>query len=178
MLYRHVDELLNFGERYDFIELAVDLSLGHAQDSAGEERVLPPREFRMETRSDLQQTSHSPINLRPARSWPRDPTQNLQQRRLPRAVPSDQPQHFAAPYLQIHVLQCPEHLPLFSLQQRPWGSQDRSQYIPERIFPLPLPYPVQLAESFRLDRDLAHLSSDFLVLHLFYFRSKLQSHNL
>src|SRR5258707_5943061 len=47
MFDRSVDEFLDFGEGYDFVELAVDLSLAHAQDRAAEVSILATGEFTM-----------------------------------------------------------------------------------------------------------------------------------
>src|SRR5438128_1020728 len=115
----------------------------------------------MESRSYFQQAPHSPINLCPTRCRPRDPAQNLQQCRLTRTVSPDHSQHFPLFHFQVHIPQRPERFFLFPLQELPRRTQNGTQHIPERIFPLQLPYLVSLAQTLRPDCNLAHPLSRF-----------------
>src|SRR5207245_3308081 len=115
----------------------------------------------MESRPHLQQTSHSTVNLCPTRRRPCDPAQNLQKRRLTRAVSPDQSQHFPLFHFQVHVPQRPERFFLFPLQELPRRTQNGTQHIPERIFSLQLPDLVSLAQPLRPDSILTHPLSLF-----------------
>src|SRR6516164_9730251 len=42
MLDGRVDEFVDFGEGYDFVELPVDLPLAHPKDRSAQIRILPP----------------------------------------------------------------------------------------------------------------------------------------
>ena len=53
MLHGRIDEFVDLGEGYDFVELSVDLSLAHAQDGAAEIRILAAGEFSRESRCRL-----------------------------------------------------------------------------------------------------------------------------
>src|SRR5258708_5396339 len=103
-----VDEFFQFGKRHDFIEFARDLRLAHAQDCAGKEGVLPPGQFGMEAGADFEKGADAAANLRPAFRRPRNPRQDLQQRRFPCSVAADEAKHFAFFHFQGNVFQRPE----------------------------------------------------------------------
>ena len=57
MLHRRIDELRDFGEGDDLIELAPYFAASHAKNGAVEVHVLPSGELGMKSRSDFQQRS-------------------------------------------------------------------------------------------------------------------------
>src|SRR5713226_5682063 len=163
VLHGGIDEFFQLRERHDFIEFALDLRFAHPQDRAGKERVFPARQLGMEAGADFQQRPDPPANLRPARRRARDARQNLQQRRLARAVPPDQAEDFAFPDFQRHVLQRPKHLSLFSAK----GSKRRPHEIFERMAEPALclqAAAILLAEPFAVNHDVSHAAArSFLV---------------
>ena len=50
-----VEELLDVGEGYDLVELALDLAIAHAQDRSIQVNILSPGQLGMEAGSDFQQ---------------------------------------------------------------------------------------------------------------------------
>ena len=54
MLHGRIDELVDFRERYNFVELAVNFTLAHPQDGAAEVSVLAAGELRVEAGADLE----------------------------------------------------------------------------------------------------------------------------
>ena len=65
---RGVQEHFRFGKADDFVEFALDLDLGHAEDGPVQENVLAAGQFRMESGSHLQQAGHPPLQLGPGRT--------------------------------------------------------------------------------------------------------------
>src|SRR6266851_2303589 len=104
----------------------------------------------MEPRPHLQQAAHSPANLRPTLRRPRDARQYLQQRRLPRAVPPNQSQHFAFVHPQRHILQRPERLMLRTPQNRKRRPHRPRQRVPQHPPLRDRPPPVALPQPLRL----------------------------
>ena len=66
-LDRRVEELLDLGERDDFVELAADLGAGHAQDGAVEKDVLPAGQLGMKAGADFEQAGHAAVDFDAAR---------------------------------------------------------------------------------------------------------------
>src|SRR5262249_50625415 len=96
----------------DLRQLALDLAAAHAEDRAVEEDVLAPRELGMESGSDLEQAADASPDHRATLRRRRDPRQDLQQRRLAGAVPTDDAEHLALVELERHVLERPDVLAL------------------------------------------------------------------
>ena len=59
---RGVDELLDFGEGDDLVELLRDLGLGHAEDGAVEEDVFAAGEFGVEAGADFEQAGDAALD--------------------------------------------------------------------------------------------------------------------
>ena len=109
--------------------------------------VLATGELRMEARPDLEQRSHPPPRPRDAGGRERDPRENLEERRLARAVQPDDADHLALGHLEAHVAQSPELLG--RLPQGPWP-RERRQRLPERPIAT-LADDVALAQTLCLD---------------------------
>ena len=109
-LDRHVEEALDFGEFHDAGEARLDLATRHPQDRAVHEDVLAAREFQMETRADLEQTRNAPTDPDPSLGRRGDPREQLEQRALPRAIPSDDTDHLTLGDREGQIAQGPEML--------------------------------------------------------------------
>jgi hypothetical protein len=59
VLYGSVNEFFEFGEGHDFIELALDFTLAHAQDGAGEKRVFVAGQLGMKAGADFEERSEA-----------------------------------------------------------------------------------------------------------------------
>src|SRR6266853_2498228 len=153
VLYLRIKEPFQLGECHDFVELARDLSLGHTQDGPAQINVLAARQFRMEARAHFEQTPHASINLRPAGGWLGDPAEKFQERGLPCAVPSNQPQHLSVFHFEVHVFQCPERFLRGTAEERPGRAKRPCQDVAQRGVPLALPDPVALRQLFGPDND-------------------------
>src|SRR5580765_6105083 len=86
MIELSIDELFDLGECDDLIKSRIDFRLGHAEQSAVEINVLPPRQIRMETGTDLEQRSDAPSNGRPASTRTHNSGQDLEQSALSRSI--------------------------------------------------------------------------------------------
>ncbi len=89
VLHGRVDELFDFGERDDLVELPFDFRPLHAEDRAVQEDVLAAGQLGMEAGADFEERSDAADDARAAARRRRDARQNLQQRRLARAVAAD-----------------------------------------------------------------------------------------
>ena len=148
VLHRRIDKLLQLRERHNLIELPRNFALAHPQNRAAQKSVLAPGQLRMKSRAHLQQRPDPSVNLRPPGRRLRDPRKNLQQRGLPRAVPSDQPKHFAFFHFQRNVLQRPERLVLLAETPKAATSRIAPSHAASpaingqpALVPLPKPFP-------------------------------------
>ena len=107
-LDRRVDELLDPGELDDGVEVARDLLALHPQDGAVQEDVLASGELGMKARADLEQAADAPPDLRAPPRRRGDPRQDLQQRRLARAVLADDPEDLSLLDLERDVVEGPD----------------------------------------------------------------------
>ena len=89
MLDRRFEELLDFGEGDDLVELAVNLRLPHAEEGPAQVDVFAPGQFGMEAGTDLEERADASTNLDPAFSRFGDSGQDLQQGALSGAVRAD-----------------------------------------------------------------------------------------
>src|SRR5205823_5109883 len=88
-LDRGVEKPVDAGELDDAVEGPPDLLPAEAEDRSVQVDVLPPGELGMESRADLEQAAGAPPDDRAPGGRRRDAAQDLQQRRLARAVPPD-----------------------------------------------------------------------------------------
>ncbi len=100
-----VDELLHTGKVHNFIELAVDLILAHAEDGAVEKHVLAPGQLGVEAGADLQQAADAPLDLDHAAGGRGDAREDLEQRGLAGAVAPDDAQRLALLHGEGDVIQ-------------------------------------------------------------------------
>ncbi len=99
-LHRRVDELLDPGELDDRVVAPVDLAALHPEDRPVQIDVLAAGELGMEACSDLEQAADAAANLDAPRGRRRDAGEDLEQRRLPGAVPADDAEHLALLHLE------------------------------------------------------------------------------
>ena len=62
-LDRRIEELLDFGEGDDLVEVLLDVAPCHAEHRAVEKDVFSPSEFRVKSGPDFQERPHAPINI-------------------------------------------------------------------------------------------------------------------
>ena len=84
-----IDEFVQFGEVYNRVKLATYFASGKTTDDAGDENVFSPRQFRMESRTELQQSAESAINLDHAMIGPADAPDEPQERGLACSIWTD-----------------------------------------------------------------------------------------
>jgi hypothetical protein len=105
-----VEEPLDLGEGDDLVEFAVDLVLPHAENRAVQVDVLAARELEVEPGADLEQRGEPAANAGRAAARLGDPAEDLQERRLARAVPPEDAHDLAGLDLERDVLERPEGL--------------------------------------------------------------------
>src|ERR1700674_2835185 len=103
-----VDEFFEFGESDNFVELAFDLALAHAEDGTGEKRVLAAGQLRMEPGADFEKANDAAVDFRPAGGGARDTGEDFQERGLAGAVAADEADDFAFADFETDVLERPE----------------------------------------------------------------------
>ena len=94
----------------DLVEAPAHLGPRHAEDGAVQEHVLAAGQLGMEAGADLEQAGHPALDRDPPLGRLGDARQDLEQRRLARAVVADDADHLAALDLEIDVAQRPELL--------------------------------------------------------------------
>jgi hypothetical protein len=149
-LDRRVDEALDVGERDDLVELPLDLLALHPEDRAVEEDVLATRQVGVEAGADLEQRPDAPPDPSLAFRRVGDARQDLQQGRLPRAVPADDAEHLAA--LDVEG-DAPEGLDLFAPPAAERGAHCARDRVAEAaVEDVHLAEPVALREVANLER--------------------------
>ncbi len=107
-LYRRIKKSFDFGERYDLIEFAPDLTARHAEDRTVQIDVLAATEFGMEPGANLQQTCDASADLYATFRRLRDPRKDLQKGALSCAVSPDHTHDIATPDIERHIPQSPK----------------------------------------------------------------------
>src|SRR5438270_11541146 len=64
---RGIDELLDFRERHDLVEVPPNLDLPHAEDRPVQQNIFPTSQLGMEPRTDLEERADTPVELDPSR---------------------------------------------------------------------------------------------------------------
>ena len=103
-----VEELLDVGEGYDLVELALDLAIAHAQDRSIQVNILSPGQLGMEAGSDFQQGPDTAKDLGSALCRTGYSGEDLQKGGLSRSIPADDPHDFPSFYFERDVAQRPE----------------------------------------------------------------------
>ena len=101
--HRQVDEPLQFGEGDDLVHQLADPGPGEPVDRTVQIDVLTSREVLVEPGAELEQRADPPADRDPPRRRLEDPGHQLQQRRLARAVSTDEPERVARLDLERHV---------------------------------------------------------------------------
>src|SRR5205807_6188671 len=136
-LHRGVDEPLDLGERDDLVELRLDLAPPHPEHRAVQVDVVAARELRVETGADLEQRADGAADARLAGGRHGDARQDLEQRRLARAVVADDADGPPALDPERRVPEGPDLLPVAPERRAPALAED-----------------VPLAEPLRLDGEV------------------------
>src|SRR5690606_3665565 len=98
------EEVGDFGEIDDLVELAGDLGAGHAEDGAVEVDVFAAGEFGMEAGADLEERADAAADLGAAVGRLRDTSEDLEQGGLAGAVAADDANDLALLDLEVDVL--------------------------------------------------------------------------
>jgi len=153
MLEGRVDEAFDFGEGDDFVELAPNLGLAHAQDRAAEENVFAAGQLRMKAGADFEQAADAPVEFRAPHGGPRDARQQFEQRGFARSVSADQADDFALLDLEGNVADGPDEV-----RGRPLAvaAKCAGQNVAKRTVTLALPDAVALADSFDANDGISH----------------------
>src|SRR4029079_19389303 len=153
-LDRRVDEPLDPGELDDVTVPLLYLPALHREDRAVEVDVLSARELLVEARPDLEQAPHPPAYLGAPGGGLRDPSEDLQERRLARPVASDHAKHLPLGHLERDVPQRPELLDgaMMLLARDPLHGVHH-RFAQRAVRRLVLTETVLLRKPFDLDRD-------------------------
>src|SRR5882757_2036081 len=103
VLYGGVNEFVEFGEGHDFIELALDFALAHAEDSAGEKRVFVAGQLRMKAGAHFEERPDAAVNLRPTSGGAGDAREDFQKSGFASAVAADEAEDFAFADFERHI---------------------------------------------------------------------------
>src|SRR6202044_804747 len=107
-LHGGVEEILNLGERHDFIEFPYDFGAGHAEDGPIQENILSPCQFLMKSCPDFEKACNSSLNANSPFCGLGDSAQDPQECALSGAIASDNPNNVASFDVERHVPQRPE----------------------------------------------------------------------
>src|SRR5436309_13253833 len=90
-----IDELVDFGECHDIVELPVDVGVFHTEDRAIEVNVFAAGKLVVKTGADFEQCADAAINVGVSGGGLGNARENLEERALTRAVAPDDPDYFA-----------------------------------------------------------------------------------
>jgi hypothetical protein len=136
-LHGGVDEPLHLRERDDLVELRLDLAPPHPEDGAVQVDVVAAGELGVEAGADLEQRADGAADPSLARGRDGDAREDLEQRRLARAVVADDADRLPPVDPERHVAKGPELLAVAHEPGTPSLAED-----------------VALAEPVGLDREL------------------------
>src|SRR6266853_6205443 len=105
--HRRVDVRIDFGKRYDLVELGSYLGLRHSQDCAVQDDVFASGQFRVETGAYLQQACNPAFDPHLPFGRRGHTAEDLQQRALARTVPANDPENFALLHFKGNSAQRP-----------------------------------------------------------------------
>src|SRR5437773_3905755 len=111
MLYRGIDELLDFSEIDDSVETTIQFASLHPEDGAVEVDVLAPGQFRMKSRSHFQERTNVSSDFAHPVGWTRYAGEDLQQGAFARPVPSHNPHNLSGSRGKGNVLERPHGRP-------------------------------------------------------------------
>ncbi|MBG9885124.1 hypothetical protein ABE10_00695, partial [Bacillus toyonensis] len=100
-----VDELLDLAELHDRVEALLDLLLRHAEDRRVQEDVLAPGEVGVEAGAHLDEAGHASSREHAALVGTQDAGDELEHRRLARAVVAEERDRLAFADLEGHAVE-------------------------------------------------------------------------
>src|SRR5688572_8267246 len=95
-LHWRVNEVTDVGKINDLLDLRVNLPLRHSQHGTVNINVLAPGQDGIESGTERDQRSHSPVNLDPTFVRLDQAVEHLEQRRFARAISANQSEAFPA----------------------------------------------------------------------------------
>src|SRR3979490_2037613 len=111
MFHWGIEKFFNFGKSDDLIELALNLSSGHAENRPIEKNVFSPSQFGMKSGTDFEQARDAPLNPDPPASRFCNAAQYFQQSRFACAIAANDTDNFSASDVERNVPQSPEFFP-------------------------------------------------------------------
>jgi hypothetical protein len=126
VLDRGVDKFFEFGEGDDFVELAGDVALAHAEDGAGEKGVFAAGQFGVEASADLEEAADAAVDLGVAGGGTGDTGKDFEERGFAGAVAADETEDFAFVNVKRNVFEGPEGFLL--------GAAESVQRITDELF--------------------------------------------
>lgn len=109
-LDRLVDEVSDLGEGLDRSVALVDLPVRESEDGGVQVDVVPAREFRVESRSELEERGDPATNGGGTGSGSQDAGENLEKCAFARSVLADDTKGLASMDIEGNVAECPEVL--------------------------------------------------------------------
>src|SRR5258708_10262862 len=103
-----VNEFFEFGEGHDFIEFADDFRFAHAEDGAGEKRVLPAGELGMKAGADFEERADAAVDFGPAGGGAGDAGKDFEKSGFAGAVAADEAEDFAFADFEGDVFEGPK----------------------------------------------------------------------
>src|SRR5690242_8710976 len=151
-----VDELFEFGEGHDFVELAGDFRFGHAENGAGEKRVFAPGQLGMEAGADFEERADAAVDFRPAFGGASDAGEDLEQRGFAGAIAADEAENFAFVDVERNVFEGPEGFGLAAAEEGKRRAQRAAEMVAEQRALLKRSAVVELREAFAVNDGVKH----------------------
>jgi hypothetical protein len=108
MLDRGIEKFFDFGKCDDFIEPALDLIPGHAENCTVKKSVFSPGEFGMKSGADFEQARDAAFNPNAAATRLGDAAQYFQQSRFAGAIAANDADNLSASDIECDVPQSPK----------------------------------------------------------------------
>src|SRR5262249_34943909 len=123
MLYRGIQEFLDFGEGHDLVKFLSNFALRHPKDGAIEEDILAPGQLRVKASADLQEARDPPAQQNAPLGRLCDAAEDLEQSALAGPVAPDDADDLGLFNVEAHVLERPKFLHLVALNDLPAASE-------------------------------------------------------
>src|ERR1044072_1004970 len=107
-LDRCVDELLNFSEGHNLVELAADLSFAHAEYRTVKKDVFTAGQLRMKPCTNFQQRAHTPVNTCSSARGFCDTRKDSEQRALSCSIATDDSNDVTRVDLERDIVESPD----------------------------------------------------------------------
>ena len=157
-LERRVEEAFDAGKLDDVVEPPPDLATRQPENDAVQIDVLASRQLGMESGPHLEQRADATSNAHAADRRSDDACDRFQERRLPGAVPTDDPDAVALLDLEVHVAERPDLVCSGSFD-RATAETSRHGFAQRQVGVYALPQAIALAQPVRDDRGAHQITS-------------------